>query len=107
MSRKITTIIVLGVVCLFAIWAIPLFIRARSTKASNPCINNLRMLEEGKAQWAEEHKKTNGAAVTWADVLPYIGRGNGQIPKCPDGGIYTLGRVGETPTCSIPGHVLN
>jgi hypothetical protein len=108
-TRGIKIIITVIVGCVFAGWAIPNFIRARATKASNPCIINLRLLEAGKEQWAIEHNKTNGADVTWKDVLPYIGRGPAdQIPKCPDGGVYILGKVGEQPKCSIGGmgHVL-
>jgi hypothetical protein len=51
-----------------------------------------------------EHNKTNGAAVTWNDILPYTERGPvGEIPRCPKGGVYTIGKVGDEPTCSIGG----
>ena len=39
---------------------------------------------------------------TWADIKPYMGRGpEGGIPKCPQGGVYIIGRLDEDPTCSI------
>jgi general secretion pathway protein G len=84
--------------------AIPNFIRATSTPASNACVNNLRQIEGAKQQWALENGKTTNDTPTWADIQPYLGRGlQGEIPKCPQGGTYILGRVGEPPRCSIGG----
>jgi hypothetical protein len=46
------------------------------------------------------------------DLTPYIKLNkDGKIPSCPQGGIYHISKVGETPTCSlsnniIPAHVL-
>jgi hypothetical protein len=105
MSRtKLFVVTASAIVCLIAGWAIPNFIRARATPASNACVNNLRLIDSAKAQWALEHHKTNGAPVTWKDVLPYIGRGaEGEMPRCPEGGIYILGKIGEPPKCSMGG----
>jgi hypothetical protein len=73
----------------------------------NACINNLRIIDASKQQWALEHRKQNTDIPTVDDVRPYMGRGpNGEMPTCPDGGVYTIGAVGEKPTCSIPTHVL-
>jgi outer membrane lipoprotein-sorting protein len=73
----------------------------------NACINNLRQLDAAKNQWALEQRKKNGDMVTEADITPYIKLdASGNLPKCPAGGKYTIGRVGTTPTCSIPGHLL-
>jgi len=80
------------------------FTAARTTAQQNACINNLRQIDAAKNQFALEKGKKNGDAITEADITPYI-RG-GVLPKCPSGGTYTIGKVGETPTCSIPGHVL-
>jgi hypothetical protein len=79
---------------------------ALSTEARqrNACINNLRQIDAAKNQWALEKGKANGTAVTEADITPYIQ--GGVLPKCPAGGKYTIGKVGENPTCSIPGHEL-
>ena len=39
--------------------------------------------------------------------MHYLGGGqNGKFFTCPQGGTYTIGSVGEKPTCSIPGHAL-
>jgi outer membrane lipoprotein-sorting protein len=78
-----------------------------NTRWRNACINNLRQIDAAKNQFALENKKTNGDPVTEADIKPYIKLdADGNLPKCPAGGKYTLGKVGETPTCSIEGHVL-
>ncbi len=90
-------------ICLAGL-ALHSFIRAWSTPSSNACPNNLRMIEGAKAQWALEHNKTNGATVTWVDILPYMGKGpTGQMPRCPMGGVYTIGKIGDEPKCSLGG----
>ena len=73
----------------------------------NACINNLRLIDSAKQQWALEFRKQSTDAPTMDDVRPYLGRGaNGEVPSCPDGGVYTLHTVGELPTCGIKDHVL-
>jgi hypothetical protein len=87
--------------------AIPNFVKARDTSMQNACINNLRQIDGAKNEWALENSKTNGTPVTAADIKPYLkldARGN--LPKCPAGGTYTIGKVGEPPTCSVPEHKL-
>jgi len=73
----------------------------------NACINNLRLIDAAKQQWALENRKQNTDTPTMDDLRPYLGHGpNGDLPVCPDGGVYTVGTVSEKPTCSISGHVL-
>ena len=79
----------------------------RATANQNACISNLRIIDAAKGQWALENHKQNSDTPTMDDIRPYVGRGvSGEVPVCPDGGVYTLGKIGERPTCSIPGHVL-
>jgi hypothetical protein len=74
---------------------------------SGACINNLRLIDSAKQQWALENRKQSTDTPTENDVRPYIGRGvDGEMPVCPDGGVYTFGTVGEKPTCSVQGHAL-
>ncbi len=80
------------------------FQQAQASAQANACVNNLRIIEGAKDQWALENKKTVGAAVSAQDILPYLR--NNAFPACPQGGVYTLNTVGAPPTCSIPGHVL-
>jgi hypothetical protein len=70
------------------------------------CLNNLRLIDSSKQQWAEEQHKGSNDSPAWSDVRPYCGRGsNGELPECPFHGIYTLGRAGEKTRCSIHGTV--
>jgi hypothetical protein len=94
--------------------AIPNFIRPRGTFATPACINNLRYIEAAKQEWALKNGKTNGSIVTENDIMPYL-KGWSQpktnFPECPSGGKYTIGKIGENPTCSLganvyPPHVL-
>ena|SRR5882724_12858094 len=71
---------------------------------SNACINNLRQLDGAKQQWALEKRKGTNDVPSVAEISPYVF--HQEIPKCPVGGVYTLGPVGENPRCSITGHVL-
>lgn len=78
-----------------------------ATTAQLECINNLRLIDSAKQQWALENKKQTTDTPTMEDLKPYLGRGpNGELPVCPSGGSYTVGTVGEPPKCSIPGHAL-
>jgi len=71
---------------------------------SPACVENLRDIEIAKSNWAIAEKKSTNAAPTWEDVRPWLN--NSEPPVCPDKGVYTIGKIGETPTCSIggPGH---
>jgi hypothetical protein len=92
--------------------AIPNFVKARATAQANACINNLRQIDAAENEWALENNKTNGTPVTEADIKPYIKLdASGNLPKCPAGGTYIIGSVGEFPACSLgttisPAHVL-
>jgi benzoyl-CoA reductase/2-hydroxyglutaryl-CoA dehydratase subunit BcrC/BadD/HgdB len=68
------------------------------------CINNLRILEGAKEQWALENRKTVGTVVNAVDVQPYL-RG-GIIPTCPAGGVYSFNSVGVPAACNLPGHAV-
>jgi DNA repair exonuclease SbcCD ATPase subunit len=70
----------------------------------NACIANLRLIYAAKQAWALDKNKTDSDVPTEQDLLPYLK--GGVFPVCPSGGIYTIGAVGQSPTCSIPGHVL-
>jgi RNA polymerase sigma factor (sigma-70 family) len=71
------------------------------------CINVLRLIDSSKMQWALENRKQATDAPTMEDLRIYLGREpGGELPACPEGGVYTVGAVGQKPTCSIPGHVL-
>jgi len=95
-------IIILCFLVLAAI-AIPHFVKARAVSAANTCPNNLRQIDAAAQQFALEHHLSNGAPIHFPDDLtPYIKlNAAGQIPGCPAGGIYTIKKVGDRPTCSL------
>ncbi len=98
MARIIVFVVALVVVVL-AVAVVPVFIRARNTSASNACVNHLRQIAGAKEQWAVENRKTTNDIPSWADIKPYLW--HEEVPQCPDGGTYILGRVGEPPRCSL------
>jgi hypothetical protein len=88
---------------MFAI-AVPNFIKAREKAQENICINNLRDIAAAKEKWVSDGHQATTNIPTATDLLPYLK--NGIMPSCPAGGTYTIGAVGEQPTCSLPGHKL-
>ncbi len=79
----------------------------QSVQHMNACINNLRLIDAAKQQWALENKKQSTDTPTMDDLKPYFGNNqNANLPACPDGGVYTVGSVAEKPTCNIAGHAL-
>jgi hypothetical protein len=107
------------VVCLLGLlaWAaIPNFVsdgRNGPGGKSNTCINNLRQIDAAANEFALERSKTNGEPINFPnDLTPYIKpTKDGKIPSCPKGGVYSIKKVGDGPTCSLgttvtPAHVL-
>jgi ABC-type proline/glycine betaine transport system substrate-binding protein len=91
--------------------AIPRFIHSRQLALRNACVNHLGQIDAAKNQWAQDHKMTTNDIPTWDDLKSYLGSGDGEILKCPQGGVYTIRKIGESPTCSLgttvtPAHVL-
>ena len=97
--------IIVALIGLLAAIAIPNFIKSRTRSAATACINNLRQIDDAKAQWALETHKISTALPVDADLF-----GPGLYikakPICPGGGLYDLRTVGETALCDQPGHEL-
>ena len=107
--------IVVAIIGLLAAIAIPNFVKARTTSQQNACINNLRLIDSSKQQWALEQRKQNTDSPAGSDLQPYLGRGaNGELPSCPVDSAnpfstsYTVNNVGSKPLCNIvsSSHVL-
>ena len=87
--------------------AIPNFVRARAASQHSASILNLKLIDAAKQQWALDKHKLNTDTPTEQDLTPYLGHGPaGEFPKCPEGGTYIIGAVGEKARCAIPGHEL-
>jgi prepilin-type N-terminal cleavage/methylation domain-containing protein len=107
--------IVVAIIGLLAAIAIPNFVKARTTSQQNACINNLRLIDASKQQWALEQKKQGTDTPQGTDLQPYLGRGsNGELPACPVdpqnafSSSYSQNNIGTPPTCNIvsSSHVL-
>ena len=96
--------IVVAIIGLLAAIAIPNFVKARTRAQTNACINNLRLLESAKTQWALEMKKVDTDTVAQTDLATYM-RGDAW-PSCPANGTYSVSTVGAAATCTVPGHTL-
>jgi prepilin-type N-terminal cleavage/methylation domain-containing protein len=100
--------IVVAIIGLLAAIAIPNFVKARTTSQQNACINNLRLIDDSKQQWALEQRKQNSASPGGTDLQPYLGRGaSGELPACPCdpqnafASSYTANAVSNPPVCNI------
>jgi prepilin-type N-terminal cleavage/methylation domain-containing protein len=99
--------IVVAIIGLLAAIAIPNFIHARTESQTNMCIDNLRMLDAAKQQWALEHGEVSTSTPQSTDIQPYLGRGNGMLPICPldpqqaFSSSYILQNCQTSPTCQI------
>ena len=104
-------IIISIAVFLVLIVVLPNLVHAR-VSSNNACINNLRNINAAAEQFALEHHKANGEAINFpTDLTPYIKlNSTGKIPSCPQGGIYSIKKVGDIPTCTLstatPAHAL-
>jgi hypothetical protein len=67
------------------------------------CLDNLRLIDAAKQQWALDKNADANATPTSQDLAPYFKES--QFPVCPSGGTYTIGSMTQAPVCSYPGHV--
>jgi prepilin-type N-terminal cleavage/methylation domain-containing protein len=99
--------IVVAIIGLLAAIAIPNLVRSRTTSQTNTCIDNLRMLDASKQQWALEHGAVATTVPLATDVQPYLGRGTGELPCCPVdpqqsfGTSYVLMNCETSPDCVV------
>ena len=95
--------IVVAIIGLLAAIAIPNFVKARQTAQTNACINNLRIIDAAKQQWALEAGKASTDSPADTAVEQYLGRSGNAMPKEPLGGTYNVGDMSTIPYCSVAG----
>ncbi len=104
--------IVVAIVGLLSSIAMPSYVAARRTSQRTACINNLRLIDSAKQQWALETNQPADSvpADDGSDIAPYLGYGGGSIANvvCPSSGrdgtfatSYVQGGLGTAPTCLI------
>lgn len=85
---------------LLAAIAIPSFIPARTIAQRAACINNLKLIENAKVEWAKSFNRSPNDIPTLDDLcgtnhFPKV------VPQCPKGGSYSIGPLDKRPTCSF------
>jgi len=91
--------IVVAIIGLLAAIAIPNFVKARENAQLNSIINNLRIIEGAKDQWALENKKGTGDATTLTTISDYL---KGATVKVVVGETYVTGDIGTPATATTP-----
>jgi prepilin-type N-terminal cleavage/methylation domain-containing protein len=95
--------IVVAIIGLLAAIGIPNFVRARETSQTNACINNLRIIDQAKQEWALETGQIPGQTPSSGDLVPYFGHNNNVMPFCPlsgaGGPAYNILSLTNQPTC--------
>jgi hypothetical protein len=83
---------------------------AKRTHSAGTCLLNLRQIEAASYEFAVDKNLKIGEKINFPnDLLPYFK--HGKVPICPSGGIYSIKKIGDAPTCSIgtnaiPAHAL-
>jgi len=102
--------IVVAIIGLLASIAIPNFVTSRKNAQATACINNIRIIQGAKDQWAMEARKGSTDTPTEAELQPYIGHGTaGKLPTCPNDSAntfatsYTVNEVDSMVICNIGG----
>jgi hypothetical protein len=101
------TIIVASTVVPVAVGAalvLPALAKAKQNAQKVACINNLRMIDSAKQQWALENKKKDSDTPTQQDLLQFLPKH--KFPVCPGNGDYTINEVSSKPQCSVAGHAM-
>ena len=96
--------IVVAIIGLLAAIAVPNFVQARQTARTNSCVNNLRLIDAAKEQYALEENIADGAAVASGTLLDNYLKGGWAGVKCPMSAVgaasaYTPNAIGTAPSC--------
>ena len=95
--------IVVAIIGILAAIAIPAFQRSREQTQRNACLNNLRLIQSSKEQWALNEGEQETATPEDTDLGDYI---RGGFPTCPiaTDEEYDINPVNEPPECTVTEH---
>ena len=96
----IEIMVVVGIIGLVAGISVPNAFKARETAQLNDILNNLRIIEESKSQWALEKRKGTWDIPDGTDLAVYM-KGN-SLPQTVVGELYYLNDVGTPATAITP-----
>ena len=88
--------IVVAIVALLAVIAVPNFLRARKRSQASRILEELRLIDSAKDQYAIEYNKKGNTTVGWADVQLYLKPTSSlynALGKDMFGGDYIIGTV--------------
>jgi prepilin-type N-terminal cleavage/methylation domain-containing protein len=91
--------IVVAIIGLLAAIAIPNFVKARENAQLNSIINNLRIIEGAKDQWALEQKKGTGDSTDLQLISDYL---KGATVKVVVNETYTPDKIGTPAQAKTP-----
>jgi prepilin-type N-terminal cleavage/methylation domain-containing protein len=91
--------IVVAIIGLLAAIGIPSFQKARDNARTKACINNLRVIDGAKEQYAMDSNVATGTAIANSAINEYIKGGYTSL-ECGAGGVYAAEALGTDPSCS-------
>lgn len=97
--------VAVAIVGLLVTIAIPSYFKNREVAQQNECHSNLRVIDTAKQLWGIETGRGYGDVPEDVDLIGpglYIRK----KPRCPANGTYTYWEIGESPECTVNGHVL-
>jgi prepilin-type N-terminal cleavage/methylation domain-containing protein len=114
----IEIMIVVAIIGLLASIAIPNYLHARLIAQTNACISNLKQIDGAVHLWAMENNAGENAAVTAANLMPYLNHGaksSLDAVHCPADSAktfetsYTVADTATRPSCKIvpATHIIN
>ena len=81
------------------------FVRSSLNFSTDACVAQLKRMRDSCVIRAIEERIAAGAAVTKANIAPLIPLDEtGNLPHCPEGGVYAVDINTNNPTCTIHGH---
>jgi hypothetical protein len=85
------------------------YVRASRYVPQNEICNlHLKQFRFARILYVREHGKVLGFRPDSPTLAPYFPAYSADQVACPDGGVYRIsfGGEGNTPTCTVPGHIL-